>query len=147
MRGPVPAVLMMSLVAACGAPAPPADHPTAAVTLVLTESARAWNRGDLDGFMASYLDDSATVFVTADSAHAGFDWIRARYAPRFTPAAVRDSLRFEGIEVRGLGPEHAVATAHYVLVRGDSVTAMGPFTIVLRRTPAGWKIIHDHTSP
>lgn len=134
-----------AVVAACGDPAVPAD-PAADIAAMLDQSAVAWNQGDLDGFMASYLDDSATVFVTADSAHQGFGWIRARYAPRFAPGALRDSLRFERIDTRALGPEYAVATAQYVLVRGDSVTATGPFTIVLRRTPDGWKIIHDHTS-
>ncbi|MEZ4255426.1 MAG: hypothetical protein R3A78_06885 [Polyangiales bacterium] len=28
---------------------------------------------------------------------------------------------------------------------GESVRG-GVFTLILRRTPAGWKIIHDHTS-
>ena len=145
LRNQVGTALAAALSSGCG-PAPAPDGPTAGIAAMLEESAVAWNRGDLDGFMASYLADTATVFVTADSAHRGFAWIRARYAPRFAPEAARDSLRFERIAARALGPEHAVATAHYVLMRGDSVTATGPFTIVLRRTPAGWKIIHDHTS-
>jgi ketosteroid isomerase-like protein len=64
----------------------------------------------------------------------------------FAPGANRDSLRFESLRVRPLGANHALATARYVLRRGDSVTSSGPFTLILVRTAAGWKIIHDHTN-
>jgi ketosteroid isomerase-like protein len=59
---------------------------------------------------------------------------------------VRDSLRFENVHARPLGPDYAMATARFVLFRGDSTTASGPFTLVLHRMDGRWKIIHDHTS-
>ena len=123
----------------------PAD-PTAAIDSMLTASAAAWNRGDLDGFMSTYVDDSSTTFLTASGLGEGYEWIRNRYAPRFEPGAARDSLRFTELRVRPLGRDHALATARYVLFRRDSTTATGPFTVVLRRTEQGWKMIHDHTS-
>ena len=76
----------------------------------------------------------------------GFDAIRARYAPRFEPGGVRDSLTFTDLVVRPLDADYAIATARYVLVRGDSVTATGPFTGVMRREREGWRMIHDHTT-
>lgn len=133
-------------VGACrGASTPPAVLRGEIVALLET-SAAAWNRGDLDAFMHTYLSDSSTTFVTSDGAHYGFDWIRARYAPRFAAGAVRDSLRFDRVAARPLGADYALVTAHYVLFRGDSVTATGPFTLVLVRTAGGWRMIHDHTS-
>jgi hypothetical protein len=36
--------------------------------------------------------------------------------------------------------------AWYVLSRGDSVTARGPTSLVLRRSGGRWFIVHDHSS-
>jgi len=79
-------------------------------------------------------------------ARHGFEFIRQNYAPRFAPGARRDSLRFEEVEARRLRPDLALVTARFVLTRGDSVTASGPFTLVMEQRPAGWRILHDHTS-
>ena len=55
---------------------------------------------------------------------------------------------FSEIEVRALGKGYAVAHGRFGLKRtaaggGD---ASGRFTLVLRKTKSGWKIIHDHSS-
>jgi beta-aspartyl-peptidase (threonine type) len=124
----------------------PVTDPAPEIRTLLEESARGWNAGDLDAFLITYARDSAITFLTTGGMIRGFDAVRARYAPRFGPDAVRDSLRFTDLEVRALTPDWALVTARYVLERGDSVTATGPFTVVLRRRPEGWRMIHDHTS-
>jgi ketosteroid isomerase-like protein len=139
----LPAIIAAGAVACSTAPP---DDPTPAIDAMLVSSASAWNAGDLEGFLDDYLDDRGTTFMAGGHPREGFAWIRDNYAPRFAPGASRDSLRFEGLRARSLGADHAVATARYVLHRGDSVTSSGPFTLVLTRTPAGWKIIHDHTN-
>jgi ketosteroid isomerase-like protein len=48
--------------------------------------------------------------------------------------------------VRLLGADYVLSTARYVLTRGDSVTASGPFTVIWQRRPEGWRMVHDHTS-
>lgn len=136
--------LVVVALAACSGPAP--DDPTPAIERMLLASAAAWNRGDLEAFLDDYLRDSTTSFVSAGRVHYGWDWIRDNYAPSFAPDAARDSLRFEDPAARPLGRDHALATARFVLFRGDSITASGPFTLILRRSERGWKIVHDHTS-
>jgi beta-aspartyl-peptidase (threonine type) len=111
-----------------------------------SRSADAWTRGDLDAFMADYAEDSLTGYVTGGRVQHGFARIRAGYAPRFAPGAIRDSLRFENFEVRPLAPRVALVTARFVLFSGGSTTASGPFSLVMERRPDGWKILHDHTS-
>ena len=109
-------------------------------------SAAAWNRGDLEAFLSDYANEPTTSFVAGATVHYGYEWIRENYAPRFAPGAARDSLRFIDLSSRPLGTGHALATARYVLHRGDSVTSTGIFTVVLRRENGDWKILHDHTS-
>ena len=114
------------------------------VAAMLEHGAGAWNRGDLDGFLADYVPNA--TFVTGSGVVRGVEAIRARYAPRFAPRGVRDSLSFRDIEVDLLGPDVANAIATYVLMRGDSVTARGPTSLVVRRVGARWRIVHDHSS-
>lgn len=116
------------------------------VTHVLAASAAGWNRGDLGAFMSAYLDSPTTTYWGSQGLLRGYAEIRHHYAPRFLPGATRDSLRFADIEARRLGTDYALATSRWVLFRGDSVTATGPFTLVLRRIEGEWRIIHDHSS-
>lgn len=138
-------LLTAALVGCAPAPPPPTD-PTPELDRLLLESARAWNAGDLDGFLITYARDSATTFVTTRGPIYGFEEIRGRYAARFKPGAERDSLAFTEFTVRMLGADFVLSTARYVLKRGDSVTATGPFTVIWERRPEGWRMIHDHTS-
>jgi ketosteroid isomerase-like protein len=44
-----------------------------------------------------------------------------------------------------LGDEHALVRGRFRLqMKNDAPT--GIFTLILRKTPAGWRIVHDHTS-
>jgi len=139
-------ILLTAALAACAAPAPAPPDPTPELEALLDQSARAWNAGDLDGFLVTYARDSATTFVTTRGPVYGFETIRGRYAARFEPGAERDSLHFTDFTVRMLGTDYVLSTARYVLMRGDSVTATGPFTVIWERRPEGWRMIHDHTS-
>lgn len=116
------------------------------ITAQLSRAAVDWNRGDLDGFLSDYAPDSSTTFVDGFRSRRGFAWIRENYAPRFTGQTRRDSLHFEEIEIRALGPSFALVTARFILERGGRTTASGPFTLVMERRSEGWKILHDHSS-
>lgn len=118
----------------------------AAADSLLTQSAAAWNRGDLSGFLVWYRNSPSTTFIGGSGRLQGWEAIRARYRPWFEEGAERDSLRFEDLSVRSLGPGHGLATARYVLFEGDSTTSTGMFTLVLMQTSEGWRIIHDHSS-
>jgi uncharacterized protein (TIGR02246 family) len=146
-RLPAVVVVLFLLCLSCGPepPSPPSD-PGAIVTTMLESSARAWNAGDLEGFIDDYADDSMTTFMADGHAQYGFDWIRSNYARQFGPEAARDSLRFEEFAARALGPDHILATARYILYRGDSTTSSGPFTLVFEHRRGEWRIIHDHTN-
>lgn len=144
-------LLTLALTGAACAPAAPPLPPAAELGPELEaqfeRSAVAWNSGDLAAFMADYARDSLTSFMGARAPVYGWQTIRDRYAPSFEPGASRDSLRFERFAVRPLSPTLALVTARFILHRADSVTASGPFTLVMERRPDGWKILHDHTSP
>jgi len=134
-------------VAACSAPKVPLGDPQAEIAAMLVRSAADWNRGDLAGFMGDYARDSMTSYVSGGHVQYGwqalYDHYRASY---FGPGQSRDSLRFEEIRVRPLTTDLAFCTARFELMRGATVTASGPFTLILQKRGDRWQIIHDHTS-
>lgn len=127
-----------------GEVAPSPDAVRADVQALLDHGARTWNAGDLDGFVSDYAPDA--TFVTQARVVRGRVAIRQLYARRFEPGAQRDSLHFEDLEVDVLGRDALNAVAYYVLQRGDSVTARGPTSLVMRRIGGRWYIGHDHSS-
>jgi len=147
-------ILVLALVACRPARQPttvsnsPADRAALTRDMVaqLARAAADWNRGDLKAFLSDYAAESTTTFVDGRRARHGFDFIRQNYAPRFEPGARRDSLHFEEVEVRPLSSTLALVTARFILARGGKTTASGPFTLVMEQRPAGWKILHDHSS-
>jgi hypothetical protein len=113
---------------------------------LLERGAQSWNRGHLDAFMADYVEGPRTAFVTNSGVMHGPAEIRTRYAPRFAPGGVRDSLSFEGVEADAIGPGVVHVIAWYKLMRGDSLIARGPTSLVLVREEARWGILKDHSS-
>ena len=118
------------------------------VRKLLKDSEDAWNRGDLVTF-ASYYDDSPeTTFIGREVTHGGPKEVLARYRRGYSTPEKMGKLTFSEIEVRPLGEGYALANGKFSLKRtaeGGGDTS-GRFTLVLRRTPSGWKIIHDHSS-
>ena len=119
---------------------------TREISAMMARSATNWNRGDLDAFVDDYEDANGTTFVARNGVLHGRAAIRGVYAPRFAPGGTRDSLSFRDLQVDVLAPNVVNAIATYVLMRGDSVTAHGPTSLVMRRTGGRWRIVHDHSS-
>jgi uncharacterized protein (TIGR02246 family) len=118
------------------------------VRAVLTHSAEAWNHGDLTAF-ASYYDDSPeTTFIGREVVRGGVQAILSRYRKAYPTREAMGTLTFSDIEVRILAADIALVNGKFHLERtaAGGGEASGRYTLVLRKTPAGWKIIHDHTS-
>lgn len=135
------------LAATFTAPAAAADWAAeeAEIRQRIADSALAFNRGDLTGHLAVY--DESVTFMTRDGPRPGV----APIEKAFRETYFRDSqpiqqLRFERLAVRPLGPDAALATARWVLAGGDRAEQSGWFTLAWRRTPAGWRVVHDHSS-
>jgi uncharacterized protein (TIGR02246 family) len=117
------------------------------IEAALAASNAGWNAGDLDRFVAIYLDSARTTFATPKQYLHGRAEIRAHYAAHyFRPGVTRDSLRLEIVQVDSLGPDVANVAAFYILFRGDSTTARGPTSLLMQRIHGTWMIVHDHSS-
>lgn len=115
---------------------------------VIIKSAEDWNRGDVEAFVQSYEQTPETTFVGAAVLHGAED-ILARYRRSYPDRAHMGKLTFSELQARTLSPTLAIVTGRFTLERSAEAggKATGLFTLVLRRGPNGWRIIHDHTSP
>jgi uncharacterized protein (TIGR02246 family) len=118
------------------------------IRTMLENSQAAWNRGDLVTFVSDYEDSPETTFIGNEVVRGGREAILGRYRRRYPNPETMGRLTFSEIEVRTLAPGVALATGKYELKRtaAGGGNAAGRFTLILRKTPAGWKIIHDHSS-
>jgi uncharacterized protein (TIGR02246 family) len=125
-----------------------ADGPTeeAAVRKVLDDQVAAWNKGDLDGFMAGYWNDEGLSFISNGAETTGWKATKERYVKRYkSEGKEMGRLSFGELKVEVLGPAAGAVRGQFTLVTSKG-TDTGRFTLVFRKLADGWKITHDHTS-
>lgn len=123
------------------------DVSKSAVEHVLRSQQDAWNRHDLDAFMAGYWNSPDLTFFSGAKQHDGWqaalDRYRATYA---SPGHEMGKLEFSGLRIEMLGADAAFVRGAWQLTMPDGKTPHGLFTLVFLKLPEGWKIVHDHTS-
>ena len=122
------------------------DRDAAAVRAVLDAQAAAWNRGDVEGYMEGYAKEDTTTFVSGDTVTRGWRTVLERYKARYDTRAKMGTLAFTELEIKPLSEFYFMATGRWQLTLADGGTPHGRFTLILRRTNVGWRIVHDHTS-
>lgn len=118
---------------------------SSAVRAVLTAQSQAWNRGDLEGYMDGYARSPDTVFVSGDSVARGWQTVLDRYRKKYDSRDKMGTLTFSDLEITPLGNDAALALGRWHLQRAQD-EPHGRFSLILRRTKRGWKIVHDHSS-
>lgn len=122
----------------------PADE--AAVVAVLEGQRDAWNSGDLEAYMAGYEKSELLVFTSGAHIRHGWQETFDKYQERYGgDSSTMGHLEFRLHEIRGLGADAAVVLGHWTLTETE-MKGEGVFSVILLRTDAGWKVVHDHTS-
>jgi ketosteroid isomerase-like protein len=112
---------------------------------VLQAQQDAWNRGDIDGFMNGYARSASTVFISEDTVGRGWETVRDRYREKYSNRSKMGTLTFSDLEITPLSSDSAVASGRWRLKRAND-QPHGRFTLIFKRLPEGWRIVHDHTS-
>ena len=143
LKLPIVCYLLMPAIVCAAAEQP--SNSVAEIHSVLTAQQNAWNRGDLDAFMNGYARSASTVFVSKDEVRRGWETVRQRYRVKYSDRAQMGTLSFSEIEVTMLSPDAAVVLGQWRLKRAND-EPHGRFTLIFKRLPEGWRIVHDHTS-
>jgi len=118
---------------------------TLEISAVLKMQQDAWNRGDIDAFMNGYSRSDETLFVSGDDVTRGWQRVLDRYKKKYSDRAEMGTLTFSNLEITPLSNDSAVALGSWKLNRAND-QPHGRFTLIFRRFPEGWRIVHDHTS-
>jgi len=122
-----------------------ADNPTAKeIVNAMVNSANEWNKGNLEAFMSLY-DASATMMMPTGP--ACLDAIRSLYEKKYFAGGMpKQNLRYSDMKVRFLGGDYALLTGAFTLYGNNLPERSGRYSLVMVRSPTGWKILHDHSS-
>jgi ketosteroid isomerase-like protein len=116
-----------------------------AIRAVLDAQVAAWNRGDVEGFMAGYWKSDETLFAGANGFSRGWQALLDRYRKNYPDRKAMGKLSFSDLEIHVLSKDAAYIVGQWQLER-ESDRPGGVFTLIARRFPEGWRIVHDHTS-
>ena len=114
---------------------------------VIEEQQAAWNRHDLEGFMTGYWNSPELTFFSGAHESKGWQAALDRYKKSYQGAGHEmGKLEFTNLRIEMLGPDSAFVRGEFHLAMSDGKTPHGLFTLVFRKFPEGWKIVHDHSA-
>jgi ketosteroid isomerase-like protein len=114
---------------------------------VLHQQVEAWNRHDLEAFMAGYWNSPDLIFFSGALKTSGWQSTLERYRARYqSEGREMGKLEFSDLSIHQLAPDAAYVLGEFHLTMSDGSTPHGLFTLIFRKFSDGWKIVHDHTS-
>ena len=138
----------LSVAAQSPAPASPnSDQETAAIRKVLDDMTVAWNKGDLESYMTGYWNSPDVEFYAGASVTKGYQATLDRYIKGYkAPGREMGKLDFPETNVQLLCPDTAFVTGRFHLLMSNGKQPHGIYTLLMKKLPEGWKIVHDHSS-
>ena len=138
---------MFAILAISGVAQNANDADRVAIRKVIEDQQTAWNRRDLEGFMAGYWNSPDLTFFSGAHESKGWQAALDRYKKSYQSAGHEmGKLEFANLRIEMLGPEAAFVRGEFHLTMSDGKTPHGLFTLVFRKFPEGWKIVHDHSA-
>lgn len=111
---------------------------------IIKRQQTAWNHHDIQGFMAHYWKSEEFTFQSGDQRLYGWEELLKRYQTSYAGEKM-GKLTFSDIQIKVLSADSAYTIGRWKVEQEDKANN-GVFTIIFKRFPSGWKIIHDHSS-
>lgn len=116
-----------------------------AIRKLLSTQTESWNRGDIEGFMQTYLKSDSLMFIGKSGIKWGWQETLNNYKKGYPDATAMGQLSFDIIKIRKLSPEYYYVVGKWMLKRtiGD---LSGHYDLLLQKIKGHWYIIADHSS-
>lgn len=115
------------------------------IKTVLNEQAIAWNNGNLEAYMAGYFQSDSLRFASGGNVSYGWETTLNRYKKGYPDKSAMGKLTFSNIDIKIISEKSALVFGKWELKR-EADHPWGLFTLLFKKTDAGWRIVHDHTS-
>jgi len=123
------------------------DGARTAIRKMMEQQQAAWNRKDLEAFMSGYWNSPDLTFFSGAREAKGWQAALDRYKKAYQGAGHEmGRLEFANLRIEMLCPDAAFVRGEFRLTMSDGKKPQGLFTLVLRKFPEGWKIVHDHSA-
>jgi ketosteroid isomerase-like protein len=109
------------------------------------EATEAWNRGDLNTYLAGYWDSEETRWISGGMIIRGVEAIRARYKSLYDSPEKLGKLEVKDLEIDILTDSNALLVGKWSHTAGQ-LTRVGVFTIHMKKIQGEWVIATDHAS-
>lgn len=114
------------------------------VRILLDSQTRAWNSGNLADFTATYRLDDGVTFYSEGRIYKGWEELNERYRTMYAGRPM-GQLEYKDVAIDVLNFDAVLLRGKWTVV-SDAGTRTGLFTMLARKFPEGWKIVHDHTT-
>jgi len=122
------------------------DVARTAIRKMIEQQQAAWNRKDLEAFMSGYWNSPDLTFFSGAREAKGWQAALDRYKKAYQGAGHEmGRLEFANLRIETLCPDAAFVRGEFRLTMSDGKKPQGLFTLILRKFPEGWKIVHDHS--
>ena len=137
----------LSIAQTLPAKTPASSVAESAIAAVLQSQVEAWNRGDLKAFMTGYWNSPDLVFASGAQETRGWEPVLQRYQARYQSGGNEmGKLSFTYVGgIRVLSSDFAYVDGQYHLAMSSGKDSHGVFTLIFRKLPEGWRIVHDRT--
>lgn len=112
---------------------------------VLINQENAWNKGDLDGFMAFYWKSENLQFVSKSGVKKGWQSVYDSYQKNYAAKNEMGKLQFNVLNIEQINVKNAMVTGSWK-VENKSGIHQGFFTLWFKKINGNWVIVSDHTS-
>ncbi len=116
-----------------------------AIRKVMDDQTVAWNKGDLETFMAGYWKSEKLKFVSGDKITYGWQQTLDNYKKTYATKALMGTLMFSELEITLLSKDAAYVVGSWHLKR-EKDDPRGKFTLLWRKIGGKWFIVSDHSS-
>lgn len=116
-----------------------------AIRAIMADQELAWNRGDLEGFMAGYWKSDSLKFIGSRGLTYGWQQTLDNYKRGYPDTDAMGKLKFTIISVEKLSGKSAYVIGKWHLARkaGD---LSGHYTLLWKKLKGRWVIVADHSS-
>ena len=135
--------LILSFCIVMGAQAQSKNETT--IRNILNEQTRAWNNGDINGFMKGYWENDSLMFIGKTGITYGWTNTLNNYKKGYPDTAAMGKLTFTLFSVKRLSKRHYHVVGKWFLKRSIGDVG-GHYTLLFQKINGRWVIIADHSS-
>jgi len=115
------------------------------ISIVLNDSEKGWNSGNLEQYMVCYHKSEKMRFAGNGNFNFGWENTLKRYQKSYPDKKAMGMLSFSDVDITIISKDAALVFGRWTL-KYPGKERTGLYTLLLRKFPEGWRIVHDHSS-